>query len=82
MRARFVNELDSSNTLKIFKNNDGFYSVIKNSFLYTFLWKPFIIYNFKKIGKISSNYVVTGRLINNPNIQMILQLQRNLKQYS
>ena len=69
---------ESDNRLKIYKNSDDSYSVIRNSFLYTFLWKPYTVYNFKKVGKINSDYTISGKLLNKPHIQMILQLQRKI----
>lgn len=76
MRAKHIYESD--NRLKIYKNSDGSYSATRDSLLYTFLWNNFKVYNFKKVGKINTTYVDFGKLITNPHIQMILQVQKNI----
>ena len=78
MRAKLKNETD--NRLKIFLDKDGTYSAKENSILYTFFWKSYNVYNFKKIGKILNTYNISGTKINNPPIQMILQIQRKINE--
>lgn len=78
MRAKSINE--ESKGLKIYKNNDGSYSAKRNDTIYSFYWKPYSILNFKKIGKVNKNYTISGKLISNPPIQMILQAQKNINE--
>jgi len=74
-----LNESDSR--LKIYKNSDGKYDAIQNSKLYNFTWNSATskIQNFKKIGGVSPNYSINGKLVSKPSMQMILQIQENIK---
>lgn len=71
MKARTV--IDKR--LKIYKFSDGNYEAIRNNKLYTFRWEPYKVYNFKAHGTISPYRVSGGKLVHNPPIQMILQIQ-------
>jgi ankyrin repeat protein len=64
--------------LKIYKNADNTYVAKRNDVLYSFMWVPYVVNNFKKIGKIGKNYVITAKLLHTPPIQMILQIQRKI----
>jgi len=69
------------NRLKIYKNRDGSYCAIRNKRLYTFTWSEnYKVYNFKKEGGVGINYVPQGKLISNPPMQMILQVQEKIKE--
>jgi len=70
---------ESFNRLKIYKAGDV-YEAFQNYYFYTFRWSTINskLYNFKKIGKVGDNFKPTGRLIHNPHIQMILQLQEKI----
>jgi len=77
MRAITLNEMFNSG-LKIYKDKSGSYSAKRDSILYSFLWNPYKVFNFKKVGKINNTYNISGKLIHNPPIQMILQIQKNI----
>lgn len=72
---------ESSNRLQIYKNKDGSYDATQNSELYHYSWKSETskIYGFKKIGTINKNYTISGKLVSKPPMQMILQVQENIK---
>lgn len=82
MRAKFINE-SINNRLKIYRNSDGTYDAVRDSILYNFMWslRTYKVYNFKKIGQVSSEYTFNGELISYPHIQMILQVQRKINKY-
>lgn len=75
MRAKTLNE----SSLNIYKNSDNTYTAIRNSKIYNFMWNPYKVYNFKKLG-LNPTYSVNGSLIKNPHIQMILQVQNKINE--
>lgn len=70
------------NSLKIYKNSDGSYEATRGSKLYSFLWNEvkYIVYNFKKLGTIGTDYKIKGKLVKNPHIQMIMQVQNKISE--
>jgi len=82
MRAKTVKESD--NRLKVYKNREGNYDAIQNSFLYSFMWSPitYKVYNFKKIGRIGEDFKPMGKLVMDPHIQMILQFQIKISSFN
>jgi len=77
MKARLVeNKIPAA--LKIYRFPDGTHEATRDGFLYTFLWKPYKVYNLKKIGGIGPSWIPQGRLFRNPPVQMILQVQNGI----
>ena len=71
--------MDGLKVYKISKNN---YEVTKGSKLFSYMWNPdkYKIYNFKKLGGISGEYIQKGILLKKPHIQMILQIQNRINE--
>jgi len=77
MKAKLVeNKIPAA--LKIYRFPDGTYEATRDGFLYTFLWKPYKVYNLKKIGGIGPSWIPQGRLYRNPHVQMVLQVQNGI----
>jgi len=74
MRAKSINE-SRDERLKIYRFPDGTYEATRDGKLFTFLWKPYKVYNIKKIGGVGPSWMPQGRLFRNPHIQMTLQVQ-------
>lgn len=71
--------MDGLKVYKISKNN---YEARRSSKLFSFMWNPikYKIYNFKKLGGVSDEYVQKGTLLKKPHIQMILQIQNYISE--
>ena len=71
-----------SGKLRIYKDDHGSYIAIRNGHLYSFMWNGvnYTINNLRHIGKISDKYTIPGKLVSNPHIQMVLQVQRRISE--